>query len=118
MEAPGVESAGNDSEGLADAQPRPNSADHGESETPNHAPESSRTSADVAPGQNRDDIPKALPAPPMTVADVLRAADRAVVVGDVHGARRLVAEALARCGVTDWEATDRAHCFGEGGDRG
>jgi hypothetical protein len=54
----------------------------------------------------------------MTLADLLKAADRAVIDGDVHGARRLLAEALERCGLADWGAADRAHSFVPGGGEG
>jgi hypothetical protein len=43
----------------------------------------------------------------MTLPDVLKAADRAVIDGDVHGARRLIAEALERCGMPGWETISR-----------
>ena len=37
----------------------------------------------------------------MTLADVLRAADAAVVAGDSHAACRFLREALERCAVYD-----------------
>jgi hypothetical protein len=54
--------------------------------------------------QKDGDIPEPIPAPRATLADVLRAADRAIVDGDVYAARRLLAEALARCAERDSES--------------
>jgi hypothetical protein len=41
-------------------------------------------------------MPTALPAPQATVADLLAAVDQAVLAGDLHRARRLLADASAR----------------------
>lgn len=84
VEAPGVESAESAESGVK-------SSDSVRSERP-FSVDSTHT------GQNPDEMISAIPPGRPTLGDLLSAADRAVLAGDDHAARRLLAEALARSG--------------------